>query len=1306
MSSKIKIAGFRVIFGPSTIGRLYEQAAETCSTKGINIELKYAQPAAAGMPMPSSEWLHFAREEADAVFYSFPTDFKVLGQIFDKLTKELDKPVVPVTPEAAAIGNLPVEMAEQAVAYHLYGGKENIEHFFCWLGELAEKVLPGRAQSPRELPWAGIYHPDNDQYFTKPGDYLTWYKGHRPNAGPLVGLLFPRLFWVEENLATYTAIIREIEKRGAGVIPVFSDGWFGKVKNDDVILKYFTRANKAIIETLVVYSAFFLKSKQKQAAINHESSTNVLTQLNVPILKMIHSASQTEEQWRSDAQGLNLPQVIISITLPEFDGLIEPILVGASGGSGDYAPTLPIEGQVPYLVDRIMGWINLRAKANAKKKVAFVLLNSPCKSVEATVGAAFGLDSLESMVNIMKQMQARGYALDWVPENGKELIDEIMGRKSLPDFRWTTISDIVSKGGAAGFVELETYGKWFSQMPEDAREKVTAAWGDPDKARQLTGVEKLSFGLHDNKIVIPGIQTGNIFIGVQPKRGCAGSRCDGEVCKILHDPEVPPPHQWLAWHRWLEEEFGADVVVHVGTHGVMELLPGKTTALTESCFSRISLGKVPHLYMYNLTNPMEAVVAKRRSNAVIIDHMPPVLATMRLSDDLADLEDLLEEYQKAAQLNEKARAVALLEGIEEKARAAGLLSHDREIDPDMLHEKLTMLRESQFRDGLHIFGQAPEEEALAELLNTVLKLDQPDCPALRRALASHFKLDYDALQDAPEKSGACNMTNGKLLDDLDRLGKEILSEIIHLPENRTDEALGVIEPQLSSFARDRGLGMDNTDSMVEKVVAKALKIVPLVGQTTDEINNLLHGFDGGYIEAGASGALARGRVEVLPTGRNMYSIDPFRIPTSAAWVVGKRLADDLIQRYLEEQGEYPETIGLTLRAMDPYRSDGEMIGQILYTLGVEPVWSAGRVVTLKPISLDSLARPRIDTTINLSSMLRDGMPRAFELIDQAVQLVAALEEPLEMNYVRKHVLEREAELALEHDAKDAKRLATLRIFSAAPGTYGTGVELAVGASAWQEEKDLAAVYFQHAGYAYGDGVYARHATDELIHNCSRVTVTFEKFDSDEIDLCDCCHIYGWHGGFTNAAEVASGKEVKTLFGDTSDPNRPVIRTLNEELSRIAHTRLLNPAWIEGKKRHGYKGAGDISSRTNHMYGWQATTREVDNWVFDGIAEKFLLDKENRKFFEENNPFAMEEIARRLLEAESRGLWQAHPDTLQELKEIYLDIEGMMEEQMGDVEGDFQGGAVNIMGFDEVPQLKEKMEIIQSKLTALKEGEAN
>ncbi|MBC7325992.1 MAG: cobaltochelatase subunit CobN, partial [Moorella sp. (in: Bacteria)] len=312
--------------------------------------------------------------------------FKALGEFFGRLKEELQKPLVPVTVEVAATGNVPPEAAQRAIRYHLYGGKENLKAFLLWLGELAGKLPAETAPAPHELPWAGIYHPRARRCFTRLDDYLAWY-GERQ---PLMGLLFPRIFWVEENLAGYDATIQEVERRGAGVIPVFSDGWFGQVKNDDVILQFFFRDGKPAIEALVAYSAFFLKTRREMVALNQEPSDDVLRELNVPVLKTIQAARQTEEQWREDPQGLNLPQVIVSITLPEFDGLIEPLLASAAEDEGDFARAQPLPEQVNYLVDRMMKWIELRHKPNAEKKVAFILLNSPCKSVEATVGTSFG----------------------------------------------------------------------------------------------------------------------------------------------------------------------------------------------------------------------------------------------------------------------------------------------------------------------------------------------------------------------------------------------------------------------------------------------------------------------------------------------------------------------------------------------------------------------------------------------------------------------------------------------------------------------------------------------------------------------------------------------------------------------------------------------------------------------------------------------------------------------------------------------------------------------------------------------------
>jgi len=360
--------------------------------------------------------------------------------------------------------------------------------------------------------------------------------------------------------------------------------------------------------------------------------------------------------------------------------------------------------------------------------------------------------------------------------------------------------------------------------------------------------------------------------------------------------------------------------------------------------------------------------------------------------------------------------------------------------------------------------------------------------------------------------------------------------------------------------------------------------------------------------------------------------------------------------------------------------------QMLFLLGTEPVWlSNGRLKGFKVIPLEELGRPRIDLTVRVSGITRDNFPNCIDTIDEAVQAVAALDEPLEMNFVRKHTLAN-----LENGTAKDWREATLRIFASKPGTYQSGTNLAVYASAWKDEKDLSDIFVYWNGYAYGKGVAGKESHQNFVNSLKSVDVTYNKVVSDEYDLFGCCCYFGTHGGMTAAARHLSGKDVKAYYGDTRGPEHVEVRDLADEVRRVVRTKLLNPKWIQGMKQHGYKGAGDISKRVGRVYGWEATTQEVDDWIFDDIAKTFIMDEENRKFFEENNPWAMEEMGRRLLEAEQRGLWKADPEVLDALKSLYLEIEGWMEERMGDVEGEFQGGSIDVINADEVAAWKEKM----------------
>lgn len=1291
----MKIGAILAPFGPARgiIVRTYGQAYEELKKDGLAIDLRIENMVSAEQTTVelNPDFMNWLEDEADIILAHIPAAYDVLFTELQALAEKTGKPVIPLSPECVAVANrIDPRNFKTLWVYQSNGGLENVKNLIRFLlnitGFNKEIALP-----PVEMPFSGIYHPDHEEPFATLDDYLA----RRPlrTDSDTVGIFFPRSYWIDNSLEVFDAVIRELEGRGANVIAVFNDKFKGG-GDDAAIEKYFMKDGSPIVDTVLFQAYFFLKSSREKGGAGFEQDeSDILKRLNVPALLMINSL-QSKEEYEQNPEGLTVPQYIIVIALPEFDGISQPVLLGVSESKIDPVTgakvqyPVPFSEQVGYLADRIFKWCVLRKKPNSEKKIAIILHNSPCRSgVEATVGAGFGLDTLESVALLLQRMKEEGYNIDWVPQNGKELIETILERKAISEFRWTPLSEIVKKGGAAGFVELDTYKEWLGELPESSRSQIFKGWGDPFNGNlaKLGDLEKMSLALHEGKITIPGLVFGNVFIGLQPKRGCAGARCDGSVCKILHDPEVPPPHQYLAFYKWVERDFKADAMIHVGTHGNIELLPGKSVALSPACFSHFAIGALPHLYIYVVSNPMEGAIAKRRGLAVIVDHLHPIMAPTKLYGPLEELEDPLEEYSRASAANERGRLHELEKIITEKARQASIIRPPEDFPNfdgfvEYLHGQMNMLSETMFRDGLHILGQAPRGEQLVTMLTSILRFDQGHVPSLRRWILEAVGLIYEDVLEKPEAlNEKFNITHAKLLQLASDAAKRIIECVLENTDLSDEDIFSITGETIHEK-----YGMNMPDIAKERKMALAeilrfgLCLIPAIERTVDEIENVIRGFNGEFIEPGASGALARGKVGTLPTGRNFYSIDPFKIPTPAAWNVGIKLAENFFHKYLHEHEKYPENIGFVFRFFDVFRADGEQLAQMLYTLGVKPVWDGSRITGLEAIPIAELNRPRVDVIVQLSNMLRDGCPRAFELVDEAVQLVADLDEPPEQNYVRKHVLERLAEMQDEKDDKKKKRLATFRVFTAAPGVYDYGSNTAVAASAWETENDLAEIFIDTCHYAYGKGAFGVAAKDDFKANLKRVTVTYDKWDSDEYDILECCHIFGSHGGFTQAAKMVSGNDVKVYFGDTHDPDRPRIRDMEEELDRVARTRLLNPEWIEGKKRHGYKGGTVISDRVFHIYGWQATTRLVGNWVFDAIAEKFVLDSEMRKWFKEHNVYAAESIARRLIEAEKRNLWEANPDMLERLKDAYLDIEGRLEETMGDMEGDFQGSNIEII----------------------------
>jgi cobaltochelatase CobN len=1138
--------------------------------------------------------------------------------------------------------------------YITNNGDENFKNLLLYLKQqLFGSTIP--AAAPADLPWEGLYHPDAPQIFLDLDDYLSWYAEQYPVA-PRVGLVFSRTSWAAGNVALEDQLIRSLEDEGLNVIPVFTyaipDESLGAKGMTQVVNEYLIRDGAPVVDVMVKLIPFLFGSVRDSANKSTAAANGIelLKRFDIPVFSPVVTMYMTLEQWQA-SEGLSM-DVGWAVALPEFEGVIEPVFIGTSRSEPDGGKTREaLPDRCSKIAARVRKWISLARKPVSERKVAFILNNNPCAGTEANIGGGSNLDTLQSLARILQRMAAAGYRVE-PPASGKELVRLIESRKAISEFRWTTVQDIVTSGGTLALMDQETYLPFFSSLPASVQARINATWGEPPGTGMVL----------DEKILITGISLGNATVHVQPKRGCAGARCDGEVCKILHDPKCPPTHQYLATYYWIEQVLKADVLVHVGTHGSLEFLPGKGTGLSQECFPDIAAGSLPFLYIYNSDNPAEGTIAKRRGYATIVDHMQTVMTGSGLYEGLEEIDNILTEYETTK--HDPARAHALQHFLYEAVIRAHL-DTDMHIGQDTplaemvakAHEVLSKIRNTQIPAGMHIFGELPAGERRAEFISSIIRFDSSELSP-RRIIAGvlGFRLS-DLLKGQNRYSDTHDMSYGAILEQVDHELNHFVASVLE-----DEEA-----PVALIFAKRL------TEEQVQALNAVRARVLDINRRINNsrEIESLLHGMDGKYIPAGPSGQISRGHEEVLPTGRNFFSLDPYRVPTRTAWRVGQRLADALIEKYSREAGIVPENVAFYWMAGDIMASDGEMFAEMLWLLGVRPLWQKnGQVRSFEIIPLHKLGPPRIDITVRTTDILRDNFSNCYELLDDAVQAVAALDEPLDRNFVRRHT-----QKSIVENGSDL-RDATLRIFSSRPGSYASGVNLAVLASAWKTQGDLADIFVAYNGYAYGRDVQGKDAHAQLAANLSTVSVTFNKVQSDEHDLLGCCCYFGTHGGFTAAARHYSGNDVRPYYGDTREPGNVEVRDLSDEIRRVVRTKLLNPKWIDGMKEHGYKGASDIMKRVTRVYGWSASTQEVDTWIFNDIADTFVNNEEMRQFFEENNPHALEEIARRLLEANQRNLWDADPRVLDDLKKNYLEIESWMEDQSG--QGDYQGGNVDVI----------------------------
>ena len=1138
---------------------------------------------------------------------------------------------------------MPAAWAKSIRDYLLYGGRENIRNLLLWLGEQFY-AAPASWKKPVPLPWNGIFHPDADTVLSVDEYRKTYYVPGRAT----IGILFPRDAWVWGNLAAHALLVRAIEARGLNALAVFShwtrDDRLQIPGTEDTVNRYFVWDGTTVVDAVIHVMWFSLTVGRPL----HNPA--FLQTLNVPI---IHGATLLEspESWASSIAGLTPVELTANIVMPEFDGVIhgEPFAGRKKHIASGAIEYIPMPECIEMLVRRAEKWALLCRKANKDKKVAIIFHNYPPS--DATIGTAIGLDSPRSVEQLLESMAEAGYDIgsgllpdgDWLIE---ELTKQVTNdRNFLSDEKADT---------AVGNLKTTAYREWFATLPEKNRQQLVKDWGTPPG----------TVFNHEDGLLIPGMRRGNIFISVQPPRGFGE-----DPNKVYHSADAAPTHHYLAYYHWIRNVFAADAVIHVGTHGSLEWLPGKGAGLSGECYPAIAISDLPNIYPYLITVVCEGIQAKRRAAAVLIGHLPPPVTNADTYDELTDLENLLADYYHY-KVNQPDQLVLAEKLIKEKLTTANLMSdippvEDEAFDSylERVHGYINEIKDTNVRVGLHILGQAPGGEMLAEYLLAMTRVENGDTPSLRRVVADLLGYDYDVLCEERGKLLPDGVsTYGDILDKIRDYCREIIRVLLaeDFSVDATHKVLGL------PWLEKREAALRETLVIVCNYICREL--FPRLRQTKQELSNVLNALEGHYIEPGPAGAPTSGMADVLPTGRNFYGVDPRALPTQLAWEIGKQLGDALVERFLADEGHYPESIGMIFWSGNNMRTRGQCIAEFLYLMGVEPVWQkgSGRVIGLTVIPLEKLNRPRIDVTARISGMFRDSMPPAIDLLDQAVELVVDLEEPLEMNFIRKHVLEEQAVLEDQGlDQATAKEQACYRIFSGQPGTYGAGVGCLLENKNWQTVDDLGKVFVTWSAYAYTRKEQGKFVPESFSRRLASLEATVKNEDNYEVNMLDSDDFNAFHGGMIAAVRSLRGKAPRSYCGDASDTSRVALRSLQEETKLLFRSEVLNPKFIEGMKKHGYKGAADLGSIVAHSFEWDATSEIIEDWMYEGLARKYALDADTQQWMQEVNPWALQRITEKLLEASQRGLWQAEEQTKQELRELYLAIEGELEERGDD-----------------------------------------
>ncbi len=1094
-------------------------------------------------------------------------------------------------------------------SYFVEGGPQNSINALAYARAMLDGGEKPAAASP--LLRAGVYWPSGGGLDAAQADWTA-------NA-PVVPVVFYRALVQGGGLGPINRLVRSLLRAGLNPLPVF----VASLKDPLSVATLDHLFGAAPPSVILNCTAFAVGSPHD----GDDSPVNPLAAPSAngaPVFQVVLSGG-TESQWSEGLSGLSARDIAMNVALPEVDGRILSRAISFKGEAYfDEATectiaTYQAQGdRIDFVTKLAANWARLRQTPAADRKVALILANYPNKDGRLANGV--GLDTPAATVHTLGLLAGAGYGVASAPPDAKALMDQIMAGPT----NWLT--DRADREGGV-FLPVDIYRKHFDALHWDIKNQIATRWGEPEDDPFTSPKQLPPEAPHDPAgagFALSIHRFGNVIVGLQPARGYNVDPTD-----TYHSPDLVPPHHYLAFYFWLRHHWGADAIVHMGKHGNLEWLPGKSVALSDTCWPEVALGPMPHLYPFIVNDPGEGTQAKRRAQAVIIDHLTPPLTRAESYGPMRDLEALVDEYYEAAGVDP--RRIGLLRdqilGLAQVTGLAADVGMKGEADSDLakLDAYLCDLKEAQIRDGLHIFGLSPTGQQARDLAIALARVPRGSGKggdaSLLRALAEDLGLAFDPLSaDLGElwtgprpdllDTGGVWRTTGDTVERLENLSQTLLR----------DGGWGDAVPPVARAAPPGPASHFVLMELATRILPTIAACGPAEGAA------LLTGLNGRALPPGPSGAPTRGRLDVLPTGRNFYSVDSRAVPTPTAWTLGWKSANLLLEKHLQDHGDWPRSLLVTAWGTANMRTGGDDIAQALALMGVKPTWDAAnrRVTGFDVLPQGVLGRPRVDVTLRISGFFRDAFPQLIALVDSAARAIQALDEPSDLNPA-----------AARARAGDT----AARVYGSKPGAYGAGLQALIDERIWSDKADLGNAYLDWGGYAYGSGSEGSADRAGFAARLTQVEAIVQSQDNREHDLLDSDDYYQFEGGAAAAVATLQGQDRPIYHNDHSRPERPVIRTLEDEIGRVVRSRVVNPKWIEGVKRHGYKGAFEIAATVDYLFAFAATTGAVRSHHFDLVEAAFLEDEATRDFIAEHNRPALQEIAARLEEAIERGLWQ-------------------------------------------------------------------